>query len=171
MSYDPRDLNPEDEAKDADLRQAVRDRIAEVDKVEEGPEKDTEPEIEWMEKPEKTLFKGEVRLKVKGPVKIDLVSPTLGIDGLEYKVDWHPLDENGKVIPVFRRSDQPLAKGGGHALPFVSKPDTFKPPFDHPYGFEVRVWIPPQAAYHVNSAGPYLNIYTPKGENDGGGRN
>ncbi len=167
----PRDLNPEDAAKDAELRDAVRDKIAEGDKVEEDPEKDTEPEIEWMEKPEQTLFKGEVRLKVKGPVKVDLVSPTLGFDGLEYKVDWHPLDKNGKVMPVFRRSDQPLAKGGGHALPFVATPDTFKPPFDHPHGFEVRIWIPPQAAYHGNSAGPYLNIYTPKGKNDGGGRN
>jgi len=44
-------------------------------------------------------------------------------------------------------------------LPGIPSQTIIKPPFPHPYGFEVTVKVPPQARYNDNSAGPYLDIY------------
>jgi len=123
--------------------------------------------IKWKELPDYSLSEGRRTLKTKGPIRVDAISNTLGPDGIDYNVDWHPLDAKGNVIPEWRKpNDRPKREGGlippGLFAP-GKKPDTFKPPYDNPHGWEVRISIPPQSTYHGNSAGPYLNIHTPQG--------
>lgn len=110
---------------------------------------------------------GEVILKVKGPVKIDLDTPALGLDGIDYEVDWLPLKPNGEVGQEFRSSNHRSASGRGYVPgiigAFKRKPDLFRPPYDHPYGFQVKIRIPPQQQPHGNSPGPSLRIQFPRG--------
>lgn len=107
-------------------------------------------EIEWV--PEPTQFEGERRIKVKGPVRIDVRSGAAGLDGLDYRVQWHPLDKDGNVIPTFRNPEKEKSFGeySGFSIPIGR---THQPPNDHPHGFEVRIWIPPQPPRHGNTAG------------------
>lgn len=97
--------------------------------------------------------------KTNGPVKIELNSMTLGLDGLRYTVDWHPLDKNGNRAAAVQAEDYRPPEYGGHVLPGIPSETIIEPPYDNPYGFEVTVKVPPQERYNDNSSGPYLNIY------------
>ena len=121
--------------------------------------KDQEEEIEW--KRERTLFGGKRKVNTKGWVKVVIYSITPGSDGLRYTVEWHPLDKDGKRMTVVQNQNRDIPEHGGLFLGTLEQ--IFKPPYDHPHGFEVTVRIPPQPPYNANSYGPYLNIFTSVG--------
>ena len=64
-------------------------------KPEGKPEKDEseDKKIEW--EPGKNIFNGERTIKVKGPIKLEFRSDALLVDGLNYGVNWMPLDKDG----------------------------------------------------------------------------
>jgi len=132
--------------------------------TEKKKRKKEEAKIDWNDKPAAQLGSGTRQLNVKGPLKIQLRSVTPGLDGLRYEIDWLPLDKNGNVIPEWRSSDHKAKDGGGHILFGNSIPEKHHPPYDNPYGFKVQIRIPPQPAYHGNSSGVHLNIFTAKGQ-------
>ncbi|MDH5557486.1 MAG: hypothetical protein OEZ03_09050 [Alphaproteobacteria bacterium] len=116
--------------------------------------------IDW-EPLQSFVTKGKT-FETNGPVKIELNSMSLGLDGLRYTVNWHPLDKNGKRQTIVRSQDYRPPEYGGNLLTGVPSETIIEPPYDNPYGFEVTVSVPPQASYNDNSAGPYLNIYLSK---------
>lgn len=104
--------------------------------------------------------------KAKGTLRVEADTAVFGVDGLRFTVDWHPLDKNGKVLPVFRRNGDlqerfaPTVNVGGAQF---ARPRLVEPPFKWPHGFRVTVTIPPQQAVNGASPGPLLNLSVPKG--------
>ena len=88
-------------------------------------------------------------------------SMSLFLDGMQFTVDWHPLDKNGNRETVVQSEDYP-PEYGSNLLTGIPSERIIEPPYDHPYGFEVTVRVPPQAKYNDSSTGPYLNIYESK---------
>ena len=131
-------------------------------KEADGRTKRQEPKIEWDSESVRALSSGGRTFDTTGPVRVERVSPSLHLDGLEYKIDWQPLDADGNVVPEYRSPDHQPDGDSGWLAPFVPESKVFEPPYDNPYGFRVRIWIPPQPAYSGNSAGPYLNIFPAK---------
>ena len=126
--------------------------------VEDTEEKT--PAIEW--KPVQGFVTTKETFNTNGPVRVELNSMTFGVDGMRYTVDWHPLDKNGNRETVVQSEDYRAPEYGGIVLPGVPSETIIEPPYDHPYGFEVTVRVPPQAKYNDSSTGPYLNIYESK---------
>jgi hypothetical protein len=93
-----------------------------------------------------------------------LQTNAFGIDGLTYHVDWQPLDKNGKVLPQFRGPAKSSKSQGQNVVRGFPKDKTFQPPYGHANGFEVSIWIPPQQSPHANSAGAFLDVFVPKGQ-------
>ncbi|MEX0693434.1 MAG: hypothetical protein WD075_03220 [Rhodospirillales bacterium] len=120
-------------------------------------------EPEWNEKPSEQVYDGRNEFDVDGPVKIDPKSVTAGVDGLRYEVDWYTLDKDGKVVPEWRSDDYRPKEGPGLSFYGTSKPDIHYPPIPSKYGYRVIIRIPPQPDYNANSAGTYLDVYSPKG--------
>ena len=144
----------------------AEDEVAAEDGEQEPkPDPKKEESLEKIEWESVKLFhdKDNFDVKVKGPIKVELHTQAL-VDGLTYTVDWHPLNAEGKVMPVFRSADNRPKEEGG--LVSINKPrsETFHPPYDNPHGFEVRVRVPPQQAVSGNTTGAFLNIYVPKGD-------
>ena len=123
--------------------------------------KSNDDDIEW--EPDRRIYSGERKIKVKGPVKVKLQTNALSIDGLIYYVEWQPLDKNGNILPQFRGPNQPPKNRGRHVVPGNPDVQTFQPPYDHEHGFQVRIWIPPQQTPNGNTAGAYLDVFVPKG--------
>lgn len=110
---------------------------------------------------------GKREVKVKGPIRVDASTATLGRDSVGYRVDWHPLDENGRVLPVFREDKKTLerrakAENSGF-LRVIGTQQYAEPPFDWPHGFRATVFIPPQADTSDVSLGVLLQIMAPEG--------
>lgn len=114
--------------------------------------------IKW-EKAGLPMGQGMRDVRVKGPIRVEASSPAIGLDQIRFTVDWHPLDKDGKVLPVVRRDEKlpPRAAAAGF------KTEPIKPPFDWPHGFRATVSVPPQQAAHGNSPGPLLQISVPEG--------
>jgi hypothetical protein len=103
--------------------------------------------------------------KVKGPIRVHGQSPVPLFDQLLYTVDWHPLDKDGNVLPVFRRNKS-LKKRSAAAGQFTENfrsPEIIKPPFGWPHGFRVTITVPPQAKTRRGSPGVQLQIAVPEG--------
>ncbi len=121
------------------------------------------PKVEWDTEAVRALSVGGRTFDTTGPVRVQMVNDSLHPDGLRYNVVWHALDADGNVVPEVRSADNKPVEHGGHVSPWGGVQErVFEPPYDNPYGFRVRVWIPPQAANSGNSAGPYLNIFPAK---------
>ncbi len=135
---------------------------AKDDGLERAKPKKEAKDIEWETK--QTLFSigDEHTIRVKGPINIKRISLTAGHDGLLYKVRWLPIDAHGKAQPIVRGQTSPDLGGPG-LMPGVPNSKRWDPPHDNPYGFEVRVYIPPQPPFNASSSGVMLMIEVPKG--------
>ena len=66
--------------------------------------------------------------------------------GIDFEVEWHPLDQNGKRPPPVKVPDDTRIKYGGYTNVFASdgfKQEVIPPPFEHPHGWEVTITIGP----------------------------
>lgn len=108
---------------------------------------------------------GTTTFKAKGPIKVEMRSPALGLDGMLYAVDWLPLDKNGNPMPEFRSPDHRPEPGKPQVIgPLGVTRHQFKPPYDHSDGFQVEIRIPPQEAVHGNPPG--LSFASSRGRED-----
>ncbi|MBT5051044.1 MAG: hypothetical protein HOM58_21265, partial [Rhodospirillaceae bacterium] len=109
---------------------------------------------------------GKREVNVKGPIRVDASTATLGNDSVGYRVDWHPLDENGRVLPVFRDDKKTMerrAMAANNVKKVIGSQQYAEPPFDWPHGFRATVFIPPQADTSDMSLGVLLQIMAPEG--------
>ncbi|MCR9221978.1 MAG: peptidoglycan-binding protein [Alphaproteobacteria bacterium] len=126
-------------------------------------------EIEWEEKPAISGHRGGLQLNTDGPIRIDLNSTTLGIDGLEYQVRWYALNEDGSVIPnltappSFWKGDGSARTYRGLAGASTGQSQILRPPFDSPHGYRVDIRVRPGEAYHGNSAGVDMSVFSSAG--------
>ena len=149
-------FTPEDEAGDTNKPQVRKDA-----KTVSGKETTKKQDIKWKREVSLPPGASEPRqFNTKGPIRVDQRTATLGIDGLRYRVDWLPLDENGKVIPEFRSAEFRPKEFGGHVLPLTRNETVIEPPYPHPNGFQVTITVPPQASVSGNSAGVSLDIFS-----------
>ena len=119
-------------------------------------------EIEWVPVPIQN--KGDRVIRVRGPVKIEAQSGAIGLDGIDYRVTWHPLDKDGKIRPTLRKPEGDTRRFGEYTGLNIPGETIHQPPYDNSHGFEVRISVPPQPTRHGNTRGPALNIFIPKGE-------
>ncbi len=126
-----------------------------------GGKDDDKDQVEWTQ--DKGFHdSGSHSVRVNGPVRVDLKSITAGVDGLRYHVQWFPLDEKGNIETHIRNEGMGPAYGG-HVMPGRPWPQVFKPPYENPHGWEVKVTVPPQPGYNDNSSKPWLDIMVPSG--------
>ena len=161
QSRDPRDPGK--------LRQ-----VAQLESDTDGPQKvkpivDDIPkkfqDIEWVSTGV-MLTKGTQELKTKGPIRVDASTASFLGDKKLYRVEWQPLDEFGRVMPVVSNRDKKLKERmavAGNVGVIGGSKHIWEPPFDWPHGFRVKISIPPQAPTRRGSLGILLQIRTSEG--------
>lgn len=129
------------------------------------PSSSDKPKIRWNDRPDATMFDRDLELIVDGPILVRPNDVTGGSVGEMVEVDWLPLDENGKVVPVWRNTDiQPQNRKALWSAFGASKGVDFQPPFDNRHGWRIRIMKPPQAETHGNRAPRFYSILTPEGQ-------
>ncbi len=139
------------------------------DQSEPQIEKDSEG-VEWRQEPTMFPKDGTVKIRTSGQLRLGANSQTTGLHGLRVMMTWHPLDKDGNVQSTWERPESERRKnpnpydeaGFTTLLPGVQTNKTVSPPWDNPYGWEVRVIVPPQNTNHGNAGAQHLNIYVPK---------
>ena len=105
-----------------------------------------DPNLEWDYV--KDLYKGGRPDKVPtcGPLRIDEVNPTFGIDGKYFGIDWQDRTPDGRTIAPMDRKTNSLDRAvlGGHQLPGV-RTRYYEAPFPPMEGGELhgRSGFPP----------------------------
>lgn len=105
---------------------------------------------------------GDYEFDTKGPVRIDTHNPSVGTPAPQYHMDWHTLDENGKVIPEFRNGGVPPKPLGRHLAPPERREQVYEPPNPSPNGHRVRIWSPPQPETSNFPGTPHFKVYRKK---------
>jgi hypothetical protein len=105
---------------------------------------------------------GNSEFDAKGPIRIDTHNPSVGTPAPQYHLDWHTLDENGKVIPEFRNEGTPPTPLGRHLLPLERREKVYEPPNQSSNGHRVRIWSPPQSETSNFPGDPYFKVYRKK---------
>jgi hypothetical protein len=106
-----------------------------------------------------TLIDPKPSITTKGPIRVDIVNNSLGVDGMHYNAYWEPLDENGEVAPQVMNPGSGKDVHGGVAAPLGRTTQILEPPFENRNGWRVTIEVPLQDAANGNSAGPYLDIF------------
>ncbi len=124
-----------------------------------------DPNLEWDYVGQLSRGKKLEKVPTCGPLRVDEVSQTFGIDGKLFSIDWHDRTADGQtIIPMDRKADNPnRAVLGGHQLP-GTRTRYYEAPFPRMEGgnYTAEVDFPPDKDYNANSAGPYLRVYVPK---------
>lgn len=105
---------------------------------------------------------GDYEFDAKGPIRIDTHNPSVGTPAPQYHLDWHMLDEHGKVIPEFRNAGTPPKPLGRHLAPLERREQVYEPPNQSPNGHRVRIWAPPQPETSNFPGTPYFKVYRKK---------
>jgi hypothetical protein len=84
---------------------------------------------------------------------------TTGLDGIRLTVDWRPLSVDGTVLPS-TGSGRPLGKVDINLIYGVEQSFDFQAPYSGPVRWIINV--PPQAEYHGNPSGTYIDVYQPR---------
>lgn len=122
----------------------------------------------WQRVPAPPFFShGTWTFEANGPIRITRHNgASLGFDGIEYYVEWVPLDADGREGSVAGERFAQVPRGG-HIMPLSSHDEELEPPYENPHGWRVRVRIAPRPAVNGTSQGAWLSFATARGEDDG----
>lgn len=91
--------------------------------------------------------------RVDGPITVYHRGSGSISDGIDYRVLWESLDDQGNVIPGFNKLAEDTPPDGGQ-----QRERSYNPPFDNPNGWRVHIKVPPQPEYSGSSNGVYLQV-------------
>lgn len=124
-----------------------------------------DPDLEWEYFGSVSKGKKLEKVATCGPIRVDEVNPTFGIDGKYFSINWHDRTADGQTITPIDGKNNSLKRAVlGGLQPMGTRTRYYESPFPRMEGgnYTAEVDFPPDKDYNRASLGPYLNVYVPK---------